>query len=82
MPHTTHDTAHANAHHTPFALALQNVGDLFPPGLFDNGRVGRGGMALGWELLGGKMAVLARMLHLLHTETQDRCLAGYGDKLG
>jgi len=29
-------------------------------------------MALGWELLSGKMAVLARMLHLLHTETKDR----------
>lgn len=38
-------------------------------------------MALGWELLGGKMAVLARMLHLLHTETQDRCGQGMGIRL-
>ena len=52
---------------------LQNVGDLFPPGVFDGGRSGRGGMAIGWEMLSGKMAVLARMLQLLHAETKDRC---------
>ena len=53
--------------------SMQGVGVLFPPGLFDNGRVGRGGMAAGWEAVGGKMAVLARMLHVLYTETTDRC---------
>ncbi|KAG2497992.1 hypothetical protein HYH03_004251 [Edaphochlamys debaryana] len=51
---------------------FENVGSLFPPGLFDNGRAGRGGMAVGWEAVSGKMAVLARMLHLLYTETNDR----------
>ena len=51
---------------------MQNVGDIFPPGVFDNGRPGRGGMAIGWEELSGKMAVLARMLHVLYTETDDR----------
>ena len=51
---------------------LQNVACLFPPGVFDDGRAGRGGMAMGWETLSGKMAVLARMLHVLYTETDDR----------
>ncbi|KXZ56498.1 hypothetical protein GPECTOR_1g446 [Gonium pectorale] len=51
---------------------FEHVGSLFPPGLFDNGRVGRGGMAAGWENLSGKMAVLARMLALLYAETNDR----------
>ncbi|GLC33814.1 DNA-dependent ATPase protein rad54 [Pleodorina starrii] len=54
------------------AEGFEDVGSLFPPGLFDNGRVGRGGMAAGWEAVSGKMAVLARMLHVLYTETNDR----------
>ena len=52
---------------------MQGVERLFPIGVFDNGRPGRGGLAMGWELLSGKMAVAARMLHVLHTETDDRC---------
>ena len=47
---------------------------LFPPLLFDDGRPGRGGMASGWELSSGKFAVAARMLHLLSTETDERCV--------
>lgn len=48
------------------------MGKVFPVGVFDDGRAGRGGMAHGWEALSGKMAVLARMLHLLYTTTDDR----------
>jgi hypothetical protein len=57
----------------PFVCLTQNVEELFPPGVFDCGRYGRGGMALGWELLSGKMAVLSRMLQALRTDTRDRC---------
>lgn len=31
-------------------------------------------MAAGWELSSGKFAVAARMLHLLSTETDERCV--------
>ena len=48
------------------------MAELFPPGLFDNGRPGRGGLAMGWEFVGGKMAVVARMLDLLKTTTDDK----------
>lgn len=54
------------------AEGWEGVADLFPPGLFDNGRPGRGGLALGWELLGSKMAVVARMLELLRQHTTDK----------
>ncbi|GIL43573.1 hypothetical protein Vafri_1202 [Volvox africanus] len=54
------------------ADGFEDVGSLFPPGLFDNGRVGRGGMAAGWEAVSGKLAVLSRMLHVLYSETNDR----------
>ena len=46
--------------------------DFFPPGLLDDGRVGRGGMSAGWEHLSGKFGVLARMLAVLWTQTADR----------
>jgi DNA repair and recombination RAD54-like protein len=45
---------------------------LFPPGLFDGGRPGRGGMALGWECLGSKFALVARLLDVLRAETTDK----------
>jgi hypothetical protein len=48
----------------PAAAPLQHLARHFPPGLFDNGRPGRGGLAQGWELLSGKMAVTARMLQV------------------
>lgn len=45
---------------------------FFPPGLFDDGRPGRGGMPQGWEALSGKLAVAARMLEILRASTRDR----------
>ncbi|DBA95427.1 TPA: DNA-dependent ATPase protein rad54 [Trebouxia sp. C0006] len=54
------------------AEGFEGCGQFFPPGLFDNGRVGRGGLAQGWELLSGKFALMARMLAVLRTETNDR----------
>eukprot|EP00195_Chlamydomonas_chlamydogama_P012357 CAMPEP_0202906302 /NCGR_PEP_ID=MMETSP1392-20130828/38231_1 /ASSEMBLY_ACC=CAM_ASM_000868 /TAXON_ID=225041 /ORGANISM="Chlamydomonas chlamydogama, Strain SAG 11-48b" /LENGTH=1035 /DNA_ID=CAMNT_0049594745 /DNA_START=120 /DNA_END=3227 /DNA_ORIENTATION=+ len=77
-PKLIYDAVHSNAKidkgagDDALSDGFQNLGDLFPVGLFDNGRVGRGGMAVGWELMSGKMAVLARMLNLLHAETKDR----------
>ncbi len=50
----------------------QHIGKHFPPGIFDNGRPGRGGLAQGWELLSGKMGVTARMLQMLYSATSDR----------
>jgi DNA repair and recombination RAD54-like protein len=50
---------------------FEDCGKFFPPGVFDNGRVGRGGMALGWENFSGKMAVLSRLLSNLRP-TGDR----------
>ncbi|KAK3286246.1 DNA-dependent ATPase protein rad54 [Cymbomonas tetramitiformis] len=46
--------------------------ELFPPGLFDDGRRGRGAPGEGWELMGGKFAVLARMLAHLRAHTNDK----------
>ena len=40
--------------------------------MFDDGRVGRGGMSAGWELLSGKFAVLATLMDKLRRETTDR----------
>lgn len=54
------------------SILWQGCGQFFPPGLFDNGRAGRGGLAQGWELLSGKFALMARMLAVLRTETNDR----------
>ncbi len=51
---------------------FKDCGKFFPPGLFDNGRIGRGGMAPGWELLSGKMAVLLRLLVNLRKDTRDK----------
>ncbi len=45
------------------------MGTLLPAGLFDSGR---GGLPLGWEAASGKLALLARMLRVLFTETTDR----------
>ena len=51
---------------------MQGCGRYFPPGLFDDGRKGRGGLPASWEMLSGKMAVLAQMLEMLRAETDDR----------
>ena len=51
---------------------MQGCGQFFPPGLFDNGRAGRGALAADWELLSGKFALMARMLAALRTGTSDR----------
>jgi hypothetical protein len=49
------------------AAAHQDCGRFFPPGLFDDGRPGRGRAAwpAGWPALSGKFAVLAAMLERL-----------------
>ena len=51
---------------------MQGCDQFFPPGLFDNGRAGRGTLAVGWELLSGKFGLMARMLANLRQETSDR----------
>lgn len=45
---------------------------LFPPGLFDGGRPGRGGMALGWEALGSKLGLVTALLQVLRETTDDK----------
>jgi len=50
------------------AAAGQDCGRFFPPGLFDDGRPGRGrggAWPAGWPALSGKFAVLAAMLERL-----------------
>jgi hypothetical protein len=54
------------------AEGFEGVGELFPPGLFDNGRPGRGEMALGWEGLSGKMGFVAQLLAVLRQTTDDK----------
>lgn len=54
------------------AEGFEGVGELMPPGLFDNGRVGRGEMALGWEELSGKLALVARLLAVLRQTCDDK----------
>lgn len=54
------------------ADGFEDAGRLFPPGLFDGSRGGRGLLPQGWEELSGKFAVLARMLALLREQTKDR----------
>ncbi|GAX75378.1 hypothetical protein CEUSTIGMA_g2822.t1 [Chlamydomonas eustigma] len=79
-PKLIYDMVHSSAYPDKSAgesekeldAGFKNVEELFPPGVFDCGRSGRGGMALGWELLSGKMAVLSRMLQALRTDTRDR----------
>lgn len=41
-------------------------------GVFDDGRIGRGQPAEGWEALSGKFALVAQMLHMLWTRTRDK----------
>lgn len=55
-------------------LPGQDCGRFFPPGMFDDGRPGRGRGATwppGWPALSGKFAVLAAMLERLRP-TGDR----------
>lgn len=59
------------AHSTP-CDTLQGCQAFFPPGLFDNGRAGRGQLAAGWEMLGGKFALMADMLAELRRTSTDR----------
>ena len=54
------------------ADGFENCDQHFPPGLFDDGRKGRGGMAPGWEYLSGKFAALADLLDNLRKPTDDR----------
>lgn len=71
-PKLIYDALHSKAREGGGIEGFEGVQALFPPGLFDDGRPGRGGVALGWEALSGKMALVARMLHVLHTSTNDR----------
>jgi hypothetical protein len=48
------------------------LSSLFPPGLFDGGRPGRGGMAAGWEALGSKMGLVVGLLGELRAATDDK----------
>lgn len=41
-------------------------------GVFDDGRLNRGGMAIGWEALSGKFGVVAKMLAILWKQTDDK----------
>lgn len=54
------------------AEGFEGIGELMPPGLFDNGRPGRGEMALGWEELSGKLALVARLLAVLRQTCDDK----------
>jgi hypothetical protein len=54
------------------AEGFDGVGEIIPPGLFDNGRPGRGEMALGWEELSGKLALVARLLAVLRQTCDDK----------
>lgn len=54
------------------AEGFEGVGELMPPGLFDNGRPGRGDMAIGWEELSGKLALVARLLAVLRQTCDDK----------
>ena len=51
---------------------LQGCAQFFQSGVFTDGRNGRCDMPLGWEQLSGKFAVVADMLDLLFSETNDR----------
>jgi hypothetical protein len=79
-PHTTpqliYDALHSKAAAADGAAAegFEGVGALMPPGLFDNGRAGRGDMALGWEELSGKLALVARLLAVLRATCDDKCV--------
>eukprot|EP00775_Hariotina_reticulata_P012633 gene12633-12762_t len=60
-PKLIYDTLHSKAQADgAVAEGFEGVGELFPPGLFDNGRPGRGDMALGWEELSGNTSITKR----------------------
>ena len=67
----SHDRLAPTPLHKPH-LCSQGCQQYFLPGMFDDGRSGRGAMGLDWEKLGGKFAVVAAMLAVLHAETNDR----------
>ena len=51
---------------------FQECVQFFQPGMFDDGRMGRGQPAPGWERYGGKFEVLVRLMEYLRTHTTDR----------
>ncbi|QDZ25380.1 SNF2-like helicase [Chloropicon primus] len=63
-PKLIYDVVHSTVGDSA-ADGFENCDQFFPPGLFDNGRAGRGGMSEGWEELGGKFGLLARFLKKL-----------------
>ncbi|WIA32931.1 hypothetical protein OEZ86_006099 [Tetradesmus obliquus] len=72
-PKLIYDTLHSKAQVDGTVVeGFEGVGELFPPGLFDNGRPGRGEMALGWECLSGKMGFVAQLLAVLRATTDDK----------
>ena len=48
------------------------AGGLLKQGMFDDGRMGRGKPAPGWEMLAGKFALLAKILDAMRATTRDR----------
>lgn len=50
----------------------QGCDKYFMPGVMDDGRAGRGGMAEHWEQLSGKFGLAADMLATLYAQTNDR----------
>ncbi|KAL6768149.1 RAD54B [Auxenochlorella protothecoides x Auxenochlorella symbiontica] len=71
-PKLIYDTLHAPGAKGGEADGFAGAGAFFPPGLFDDGRPGRGSMPLGWEHLSGKFSVLAKLLDVLRRLTTDR----------
>ena len=72
-PKLIYDVVHSSAGVDPKAAeGFQDCDKFFLPGIFDNGRAGRGSMAEGWEFLSGKMAALANLLENLRQNTNDR----------
>ena len=69
-PKLIYDVIHSTVSDSA-ADGFADCAKFFQPGIFDNGRVGRGGMSPGWELFSGKFAVLSRLLAKLRP-TRDR----------
>ncbi|KAK9804116.1 hypothetical protein WJX73_000321 [Symbiochloris irregularis] len=70
-PKLIYDSMHGKGGDGP-ADGFEGCERFFLPGMLDDGRAGRGAMAVGWEGLSGKFAVLACMLALLRKHTDDR----------
>ena len=81
MVHSAPTSARASASASEGGVnGFEDCGKLFPPGVFDSTRSGRGSamasggssLPIGWEAMSGKFAVVARMLALLREQTKDR----------